>query len=488
MASPRTPRSPAKSPRFTHHNPPVSASSRLSTSKSASGSEYVNIGTPEETVLETYFVMLSKFNFDRARDQCDREREGKSSSGGTNWCDFMGVLSRLASIEVNYFSLTFMERSWSDSFRLVKKESLRSTYEAIIQDLKRVQDIYKQRRGGTDFSWERKMAELVTHVTEFVAAKRDMTEFYVRFDVTDGCHLDYQRLQKYLKDMTERYKDSFQHIFLKPVKSTFQRELGVLGDLLSAQQHISEWDFLPAILDIQASHSKLSIWNGVVPLGSQGDQTSRQHMRSIRTRPMPPLQRDVGPPYLYKWFCKFHAALLAKFSLYFHQVLSEHASVYDMKHLSDMLDADYVTSLFGIIRHTPAVCTTLVFDSTGLPEFKGPKYHCPDSPSPTLTGINAYPFMIKVPHDFDFYHHRPNIVSLIIDKSHQLSTSTQLVSQYDGKLECTYHMTQVDPRVTLVAICSSRGRDRDSKTTAMLADTASQLRNTHVAALLKPGT
>ena len=34
--------------------------------------------------------------------------------------------------------------------------------------------------------------------------------------------------------------------------------------------------------------------------------------------------------------------------------------------------------------------------------------------------------------DFDFYHHRPNIVSLIIDKSHQLSTSTQLVSQYDG--------------------------------------------------------
>ena len=63
----------------------VSASSRLSTSKSASGSEYVNIGTPEETVLETYFVMLSKFNFDRARDQCvsiSRERMNNSSLEG----------------------------------------------------------------------------------------------------------------------------------------------------------------------------------------------------------------------------------------------------------------------------------------------------------------------------------------------------------------------------------------------------------------------
>ena len=120
------------------------------------------------------------------------------------------------------------------------------------------------------------------------------------------------------------------------------------------------------------------------PLSSKKEERKRVDSTPDNPPPPPP----PPPPPL----------LSLQFSLYFHQVLSEHASVYDMKHLSDMLDADYVTSLFGIIRHTPAVCTTLVFDSTGLPEFKGPKYHCPDSPSPTLTGINAYPFMIKVPH------------------------------------------------------------------------------------------
>lgn len=33
-------------------------------------SDYVYVGTPEETALETYFVLLAKFNFDRAKDQC----------------------------------------------------------------------------------------------------------------------------------------------------------------------------------------------------------------------------------------------------------------------------------------------------------------------------------------------------------------------------------------------------------------------------------
>lgn len=34
---------------------------------------------------------------------------------------------------------------------------------------------------------------------------------------------------------------------------------------------------------------------------------------------------------------------LSQFTLYFHQVLAEHASVYDMKHLAAKLDVDYIT-------------------------------------------------------------------------------------------------------------------------------------------------
>ena len=35
-------------------------------------SGFVTVGSPEETVLETYFVMLSKMNFEKAKEQCVR--------------------------------------------------------------------------------------------------------------------------------------------------------------------------------------------------------------------------------------------------------------------------------------------------------------------------------------------------------------------------------------------------------------------------------
>ena len=55
------------------------------------------------------------------------------------------------------------------------------------------------------------------------------------------------------------------------------------------------------------------------------------------------------------------------------------------------------------------------------------------------------------------------------------------------KLVCTYYMAQLEPRVTLVVLASTRGsKDRDSKITNWMSDIAIQLRNTFVSSLLRP--
>ena len=56
----------------------------------------------------------------------------------------------------------------------------------MILDLKKIHEVYFYQRGGTDFSWERKMTELVTNILEYVAAKRDMTDLYPS-NTTIGC-------------------------------------------------------------------------------------------------------------------------------------------------------------------------------------------------------------------------------------------------------------------------------------------------------------
>ena len=42
----------------------------------------------------------------------EKEREAKAGLGGTNWSDFMHLLSRLAMTELNYHNLNFVEKSF----------------------------------------------------------------------------------------------------------------------------------------------------------------------------------------------------------------------------------------------------------------------------------------------------------------------------------------------------------------------------------------
>ena len=74
-------------------------------------------------------------------------------------------------------------------------------YEVLIQDLKKVHEVYYHGRGGTDFSWERKMTELVTNIIEFMAAKRDMTELYPNLHTLCKCLLIVESLQGVLELM-----------------------------------------------------------------------------------------------------------------------------------------------------------------------------------------------------------------------------------------------------------------------------------------------
>ena len=99
-----------------------------------SGSEFVNIGSPEENLLETYFVLLSKFSFDRAKEQCVsisdhdwlkfwtstqakyfirlNQHESKSKSGG----NFnQGIWGYLFPLWISYIFEVFIFREFRES-------------------------------------------------------------------------------------------------------------------------------------------------------------------------------------------------------------------------------------------------------------------------------------------------------------------------------------------------------------------------------------
>ena len=54
----------------------------------------------------------------------------------------------------------------------------KAAYEATLQDLTRVYEVYISLKGGTDISWERKMADLVLSIRDYLQARKDMMDLY----------------------------------------------------------------------------------------------------------------------------------------------------------------------------------------------------------------------------------------------------------------------------------------------------------------------
>ena len=67
------------------------------------------------------------------------------------------------------------------------------------------------------------------------------------------------------------------HVYVYMYMYVYRREMGVLLDIIHAQQYTSEWQFLQAILAIQSSDNKLQLWNGVVPLKVSAALSNKLH-------------------------------------------------------------------------------------------------------------------------------------------------------------------------------------------------------------------
>lgn len=87
--------------------------------------------------------------------------------------------------------------------------------------------------------------------------------------------------------------------------------------------------------------------------------------------------------------------------------------------------------------------------------------------------------------EYPFVLHKPNVVSLMLERSEHLRTSVAMISQANEKLECMYFVGQVDQRVTLVIISSAMGLERNTKTIEAFHSVSSQLRNAHMIAHLR---
>jgi len=96
----------------------------------------------EESILENYFMFISNFSHDRAREVIEKEKELSRGSSSSCWSQLLSVLLNLSTAEKTYHSLTFLSPRTGSVF-LRKEQSLKSVYQSLLLDCRNALELRK---------------------------------------------------------------------------------------------------------------------------------------------------------------------------------------------------------------------------------------------------------------------------------------------------------------------------------------------------------
>ncbi|XP_065599437.1 KICSTOR subunit 2 isoform X3 [Cyrtonyx montezumae] len=410
--------------------------------------ESIPLGPPvpvEQAVLETFFSHLGIFSYDKAKDNVEKEREANKSAGAS-WLALLAGLAHLAAAEKAYHSMTFLGQKLGGQSFFSRKDSIRTIYTSLHNELKK--------------------------------ARMEIADFYEKmYTLSTQKFINSEELVNILESILKKYSARFHHPILSPLESSFQLEVDVLAHLLKAQAQISEWKFLPSLVNLHSAHTKLQTWGQIF----EKQRETKKHLFGGQS------QKAVQPPHLFLWLVKLKNILLAKFSFYFHEALSRQTTASEMKTLTAKTNPDYFGKISSFIRKYDAVNVSLIFDNRGSESFQGHGYHHPHSYREAPKGVDQYPAVVSLPSDRPVMHW-PNVIMIMTDRTSDLNSLEKVVHFYDDKVQSTYFLTRPEPHFTIVVIFESKKSERDSHFISFLNEISHSLKNSKAFASLKPGS
>ncbi|CAI5636449.1 KICSTOR subunit 2 [Oreochromis niloticus] len=437
----------------------------------------------ERAILESFFAQLGMFSFDRAKDYVEREKDGSRSSGSI-WSALLAALAHLAAAEKVYHNMTFLGQKIGGQSFFSRKDSIRTIYTSLYNELRKV--VMMGRHGQSNSSSSSSasyLEDLLSHLSEqlchFIQARMEMADLYEKMhSLGSQKNVNSEELVTVLEVVLQKYSSKFHHPIVGRVEEGFQMEVDVVTQLLRCQAQLSEWHFLPALLSLHGANSKLITWGQLF----QRQKETRKHLFGGQS------QKAVQPPHLYVWLQRFQAALLAKFSFYFHEILSKQTVPADMRAQTARTTPDYYGKISTFIRKHDASNVSLVFDNRGSESFQGHGYHHPHSYREAPKGVEQFPAVVSLPSGERPLTHWPNVIMMMGDRAAELNTLDKVVHFYDDKVQSTYYLTRPEPHFTLVVIFDGRKSEKDLHLTSFLQEISGSLRNSKPFSTLKPGS
>ncbi|KAF6723320.1 UPF0536 protein C12orf66-like [Oryzias melastigma] len=436
----------------------------------------------ERAILESFFTQLGMLSFDRAKDYVEKEKD-LSRGAGPMWSALLAALAHLSAAEKVYHHMTFLGQKIGGQSFFSRKDSIRTVYTSLYNELKKVVTMGRHSQTASSSSSSSYLEDLLSHLSEqlchFTQARMEMADLYEKLhSLGSQKSVNSEELVATLEVVLHKYSSKFHHPILGRVEESFQTEVDVVTQLLRCQAQVSEWSFLPALLSLHGAQSKLAAWGQLF----QRQKETRKNLFGGQS------QKTVQPPHLYTWLQRFQAALLAKFSFYFHDALSRQTTPADMRAQTARTTPDYHGKICAFIRKHDASNVSLVFDNRGSESYQGPGYHHPHSYREAPKGKDQFPAIVSLPSGERPHTHWPNVIMMMGDRAAELNTLDKVVHFYDDKVQSTYYLTRPEPHFTLVVIFDGRKSEKDLQIAAFLQEISGSLRNSKPFSWLKPGS
>ncbi|GFT23272.1 KICSTOR complex protein C12orf66 [Nephila pilipes] len=459
----------------------------------------------------------------------DKERDlaAKNHTVAPFFSSALSALSTLATAEKNYASFMYL----GPKGFLRKDSSLKSTYEALANEFQRLEEKHyitpvstptmspssscrtpsppstlpspspvsgssevsgsaassistaSSVRGSTyNYYGEDVLENLASHLCgqllSYVRARLKAMEFYEKlYSMSSNRFMKFDLLLNIITDIVKTNVKYFHHPLLSPLKSSFSFECESLAKLLEAEVHMQNWRFLPSLLCLHDAHSKLGAWMAIPR------ELKKSTGNTYRTQPS---------TVLYNWLRTLKGALVSKFSLYFHEILSKQTIPVDMKSYCTKNTYDYFSKITSFQKRYDVACVAIVLDTNGLEHYGGHGYNYPEKVFEAPKGLDSFPPIVSYPPNCfsqeKYMLHWPSVVMIMNNKEQEIRNTDTAVSIFDPRMNATYFMSKIEARMTLVVIFETKKTERDTHIHRFMHLLCTQLRGNKLFSSLKPGS
>ncbi|XP_066584063.1 KICSTOR subunit 2-like isoform X1 [Prorops nasuta] len=453
----------------------------------------------EEEFLNLYFIQVSQLCADKAKESVDKERELCKQAQMGPWGMLLMHLPQIAVAERSYADLGFLHTKNKGFLR--KDNSLRTVYESLKSDLRRLDEITR----GTN-TIGATVAEVSFQLCQFITARIQLIDFYEKmYNMSlNSKIMKHQELLLSIETIVEGHLLSCSHLALTPIKTALTLECEILVQLIRAHVEIQNWCFLPSLMALYGAQARMTAWERTLqskevfyaysnyikfnkilrnllfciwPYKSLATRVSKVQFSFFQSWKLgfgATFLKANQQPALFLWLVKLKNAILAKCSLYFHTTLSQQASPGEMRSIMSKQSIDYYHKMQSFQRKHDILGVLIVFDSVGI-ENSGPGYRHPRRDTELS---ETFSIVVSCPSNFvQRTIHWSNIQNKIKERYSELSLMDKII--YTKSLEdlCTYAMVNTDPRMTFICIYETiKQKDKESHVTAFMTDLCTQLK------------